>query len=189
MGPPADARQQQQPVFLGLWLDAGAGDGELLPGIVGCCLLPLPVDALGRVPAASFAPANTHSPSHSPTTAEQGGFDGAYTYFASESVSWGADPTNWPAISAWAARHGRLFVPSVGPGYADTKIRPWNGAATVPREGGARYRRSWEAALAAEAAAVSITSFNECVRSTLGGRQAVGCTSAQGSGAHHCCCL
>ncbi|PSC70263.1 glyco endo-alpha-1,2-mannosidase [Micractinium conductrix] len=90
-----------------------------------------------------------------------GGFDGFYTYFASEAVSYGADPSNWPTLSAWARDHSMLFVPSVGPGYDDSKIRPWNAAATRDREGGERYRRWWEAALDAQPAAVSITSFNE----------------------------
>ena len=54
-------------------------------------------------------------------------------------------------------------MPSVGPGYDDSRIRPWNAAATRAREGGQRYRRWWEAALAAAPAAVSITSYNEWV--------------------------
>ncbi|PRW33846.1 glyco endo-alpha-1,2-mannosidase [Chlorella sorokiniana] len=108
-------------VFIGLWLNAGDGDSQLLPG----------------------------------------GFDGFYTYFASEAVSYGANPANWPELAAWAQHNGRLFIPSVGPGYDDSRIRPWNVAATRSREGGARYRRWWEAALAVRPAAVSITSYNE----------------------------
>lgn len=91
-----------------------------------------------------------------------GGFDGAYTYFASEAVSWAADPSNWRAMAAWARQHARLFIPSVGPGYDDSRIRPWNAGAARAREGGARYRRWWQAALVAGPAAVSITSYNEC---------------------------
>lgn len=109
-------------MFIGLWLHAGDGDAQLLPG----------------------------------------GWDGAYTYFASPSVSHGANADNWPAMAAWARQHAKLFIPSVGPGYDDSAIRPWNAGATRAREGGARYRRCWDAALAAEPAAVSITSFNEC---------------------------
>lgn len=32
-----------------------------------------------------------------------GGFDGCYTYFASDQVSWASQPGNWPTIarSAW----------------------------------------------------------------------------------------
>jgi glycoprotein endo-alpha-1,2-mannosidase len=28
-----------------------------------------------------------------------GGFDGCYTYFASDQVSWAAQPDNWPKIA------------------------------------------------------------------------------------------
>ena len=53
-----------------------------------------------------------------------------------------ADPCRPAALlRRWAAAHNKLFVPSVGPGYKDTKIRPWNSAATRDREGGARYSR------------------------------------------------
>ncbi|KAL4436928.1 hypothetical protein ABPG75_004067 [Micractinium tetrahymenae] len=90
-----------------------------------------------------------------------GGFDGFYTYFSSEAVSYGANPSNWPELSRWAREHDKLFIPSVGAGYDDSKIRPWNAAATRDREGGARYRRWWHAALEAAPAAISITSFNE----------------------------
>ncbi|EFN55571.1 hypothetical protein CHLNCDRAFT_134058 [Chlorella variabilis] len=90
-----------------------------------------------------------------------GGFDGFYTYFASDAVSYGADPRNWAGLSSWAQQHGKLFIASVGPGYDDTRIRPWNAAATRPRQGGAVYRRSWDAALAVQPWAVSITSYNE----------------------------
>lgn len=90
-----------------------------------------------------------------------GGFDGFYTYFASEAVSYGANPSNWPELGRWARQHGKVFIPSVGPGYDDSRIRPWNAGATRAREGGARYRRWWDAALGADPAAISITSFNE----------------------------
>lgn len=86
---------------------------------------------------------------------------GFYTYFASDAVSYGADPRNWAGLSSWAQQHGKLFIASVGPGYDDTRIRPWNAAATRPRQGGAVYRRSWDAALAVQPWAVSITSYNE----------------------------
>lgn len=65
-------------------------------------------------------------------------FDGFYTYFASDGVSHGARPDSWRQLAAWARANGRLFVPSVGPGYNDTKIRPWNEAASRDRLGGKR---------------------------------------------------
>lgn len=90
-----------------------------------------------------------------------GGFDGGYTYFASPVTSHGADPRHWRDMSAEAAARGLMFVPSVGPGYNDTKIRPWNGAATRSREGGGAFARAWRSALGADPAAVTITSYNE----------------------------
>ena len=59
---------------------------------------------------------------------------------------------------------GRLvFVPSVGPGYNDEGIRPWNAHNTKSRENGGYYDRMWSRALESGAQFVSITSFNECV--------------------------
>ena len=89
------------------------------------------------------------------------GFDGAYTYFASRRFTYGADWTRWAALGAWARRHGLLFAPSAGPGYDDTRVRPWNGANTQPRRGGRYYAEALAAAAAAGAPLVSITSFNE----------------------------
>lgn len=56
------------------------------------------------------------------------GFDGFYNYFASDGFSYGSTISNWPALSAFAKRNNMLFVPSVGPGYSDLRVRPWNGA-------------------------------------------------------------
>ena len=54
-----------------------------------------------------------------------GGFDGMYTYFASDGFSYGATTRHWKLMARFAHEHGKLFVPSVGPGYDDTRIRPW----------------------------------------------------------------
>ena len=89
------------------------------------------------------------------------GFDGAYTYFAAEGFSFGSTTAHWRDMAAAAERDGLLFVPCVGPGYDDSRIRPWNAAATRPREGGAYYRRMWGAAIEAGATTVAVTSFNE----------------------------
>lgn len=56
---------------------------------------------------------------------------------------------------------GKKFIASVGPGYVDEKIRPWNKHNTKSREGGQYYKRMWEAAINANADLVSITSYNE----------------------------
>ena len=96
----------------------------------------------------------------------EGGFDGFYTYFASDGFTYGCTPRNWPHLAAWAKKHDLLFIPSVAPGYVDTRIRPWNDKNTRDRENGAYYDRMFEAALAIKAPIVSITSFNECHEGT-----------------------
>jgi glycoprotein endo-alpha-1,2-mannosidase len=90
-----------------------------------------------------------------------GGFDGAYTYFATDGFSYGASTSNWRAMGEFLHSRGLAFVPCVAPGYDDTKIRPWNAAQRRSREGGAYYARMWKAALAADSDGVGVTSFNE----------------------------
>ena len=92
---------------------------------------------------------------------DQAGLDGAYTYFASDGFTEGSTSSKWLAARRALASKGKLFVTSVGPGYDDTRIRPWNGHNTRSRERGAYYERQWRAALEAAPHAVSITSYNE----------------------------
>ncbi len=40
-------------------------------------------------------------------------------------------------------QHGLLFAPSVGPGYDDTRVRPWNAQAPQGRKGGYYYDNEW----------------------------------------------
>ncbi|GIL86818.1 hypothetical protein Vretimale_15613 [Volvox reticuliferus] len=89
------------------------------------------------------------------------GFDGFYTYFSSDQVSYGSRVENWPLMQMWAVRKNKLFVPSVGPGYNDAKIRPWNKVSQRTRGDGGSYRKYWAAALGVGAQAVSVTSYNE----------------------------
>ena len=98
------------------------------------------------------------------------GFDAFYTYFASDGFTYGSSTANWAQLVAMAARHGIEFIPSVGPGYIDTQVRPWNGQTTQPRAAGRYYDRMWARALDALRAApgapgaerrVSVTSWNE----------------------------
>lgn len=91
----------------------------------------------------------------------KGGFDGFYTYFASNDFTYGSSWKNWKSLSSFAKkyftyklhyslycniacnnrilyfirtkRNHLLFVPSVGPGYIDTRVRPWNGKTTKER--------------------------------------------------------
>jgi glycoprotein endo-alpha-1,2-mannosidase len=89
------------------------------------------------------------------------GFDGAYTYFATDGFTYGSTIANWPAMAAFCAERGLLFAPCVGPGYADLRIRPWNTANQRGREGGDYYRRMADAAVALAPPLVGMTSFNE----------------------------
>ena len=91
----------------------------------------------------------------------QAGFDGAYSYFASDGFTEGSSSAGWARARRDLAAAGKLFVPAVGPGYDDTRIRPWNAHSTRARGRGAYYDAMWEAALGAAPHAVSITSFNE----------------------------
>ncbi len=91
----------------------------------------------------------------------RGSFDGFYTYFGSDGFTYGSASANWPVLADWARRHDKLFIPCVGPGYIDTRIRPWNASTTRWREEGAYYDRMFEAAVAAGPPVVGVTSFNE----------------------------
>ena len=93
--------------------------------------------------------------------ATRAGFDGVYTYFASDGFVYGSSTRNWKQMRAFCDEKGLVFVPSVGPGYNDEGIRPWNAHNTKSREGGAYYDRMWQAALESGAEYVSITSYNE----------------------------
>ena len=54
-----------------------------------------------------------------------------------------------------------MFVPSVGPGYIDTRVRAWNGQTTRHRRKGEYYKLAWRTATSLLPKFVSITSFNE----------------------------
>ncbi|XP_053083338.1 glycoprotein endo-alpha-1,2-mannosidase-like protein [Pangasianodon hypophthalmus] len=90
-----------------------------------------------------------------------GGFDGMYTYFASNGFSYGSSHQNWKGLKAFCNGNNLLFVPSVGPGYIDTSIRPWNNHNTRNRVNGRYYETGLQAALNVQPEIVSITSFNE----------------------------
>ncbi|XP_021933061.1 glycoprotein endo-alpha-1,2-mannosidase isoform X2 [Zootermopsis nevadensis] len=88
-------------------------------------------------------------------------FDGFYTYFATNGFTYGSSWKNWRSLSKFARQNYLLFVPSVGPGYIDTQIRPWNMVNTRHRRHGKYYEVGWRSALSAQAKLISITSFNE----------------------------
>jgi competence/damage-inducible protein CinA-like protein len=91
----------------------------------------------------------------------EGHFDGCYTYFATDGFTYGSAIGNWPKLAEWAKQNDKLFIPSVGPGYIDLRIRPWNDVNTRDRQNGAYYDREFAAAIAVRPPIVSITSFNE----------------------------
>jgi len=100
---------------------------------------------------------------------KEAGFDGIYSYFASESFSYGSSTSNWRSMCQFCRKFELLCVLSVGPGYNDSLIRPWNDhnsrargtIPTNPGAGGAYYDAMWNRALDAGSDVVSITSFNE----------------------------
>lgn len=90
-----------------------------------------------------------------------GHFDGFYTYFATDGFTYGSTTKNWKELARWADEHDQLFIPCVGPGYNDLRIRPWNERNLREREDGAYYDRMFTAAIAAQPRMIGITSFNE----------------------------
>ncbi|KAM4865636.1 glycoprotein endo-alpha-1,2-mannosidase isoform 1-T4 [Thomomys bottae] len=91
----------------------------------------------------------------------QGGFDGIYTYFATNGFTYGSSHQNWATLKSFCDKHNLLFIPSVGPGYIDTSIRPWNTQNTRNRINGKYYEVALSAALQTQPSLISITSFNE----------------------------
>eukprot|EP00741_Cyanophora_paradoxa_P018202 tig00021038_g17575.t1 len=90
-----------------------------------------------------------------------GGFDGFYTYFATDGFTYGSTTANWPSIAAWAERNRLLFIPSVGPGYEDLNVRPWNRVNVRDRRNGEYYDAMFAAAMGVRPRVWSVTSFNE----------------------------
>lgn len=91
----------------------------------------------------------------------EAGFDGFYTYFASDGFSYGSSWRNWRSLAAFARASSLEFVACVGPGYLDTRVRPWNSRSSRARLAGRYYTSAWEAAMAAGPDTVAVTSFNE----------------------------
>lgn len=92
---------------------------------------------------------------------EKSGFDGFYTYFVTNGFSYGSTWRNWIVLERKARKSNLIFVPSIGPGYLDTRVRPWNGRNTRLRLKGQYYRSSFYSAMATKPKFISITSYNE----------------------------
>eukprot|EP00051_Salpingoeca_urceolata_P012667 m.156622 g.156622 ORF g.156622 m.156622 type:complete len:483 (+) comp17565_c0_seq4:167-1615(+) len=88
-------------------------------------------------------------------------FDGFYTYFAADRFVFGSTWKQWPNLASFARQNHMIFIPSVGPGYIDVSVRPWNAQTTRQRTGTEYYDKAFTAALAVNPELVSITSFNE----------------------------
>ena len=89
------------------------------------------------------------------------GFDGVYTYYGSDGYAFGSTSSNWQYMSEYANENDMIFVPCVGPGYIDTRIRPWNERTTRSREKGQYYEKMFINAVNANPDFIGITSFNE----------------------------
>jgi glycoprotein endo-alpha-1,2-mannosidase len=90
-----------------------------------------------------------------------GGFDGCYTYFAIDGFTWGSTTTNWQAITEWALDNETIFIPCIGPGYNDTRIRPWNAVNRRGRDRGEYYNAMFIETQRIQPSFIGITSFNE----------------------------
>jgi glycoprotein endo-alpha-1,2-mannosidase len=88
-------------------------------------------------------------------------FDGIYTYFASVGFTQGSTPQNWLSLSDWTRNNKLIFCPSVGPGYDDTRIRPWNSNNKKWRNDGKYYQDMFDKAIQTKPDLISITSYNE----------------------------
>lgn len=64
--------------------------------------------------------------------------------------------TNWPKMSELCEEKALLFVPSVGPGYDDTRVRPWNYKNIRSRENGSYYKQHLEAAHTAKVSLIRL---------------------------------
>ncbi|CAI9736008.1 glycoprotein endo-alpha-1,2-mannosidase-like [Octopus vulgaris] len=89
------------------------------------------------------------------------GFDGFYTYFATDGFTHASSWNFWPEYAQFAKKHSMFFIPSVAPGYIDLQVRPWNGENKRERENGKYYENSFKAAFNELPEFLSITSFNE----------------------------
>ena len=88
-------------------------------------------------------------------------FDGVYTYYGSDGFAFGSTTSNWGKMAAYAEEQNLLFIPCAGPGYMDTRIRPWNEKTTRSRENGSYYEKMFMSAVNTNPDFLGITSFNE----------------------------
>ena len=94
------------------------------------------------------------------------GFDGFYTYFVSDQTST-ANPDRWRELAEYARENNLLFIPCVGPGYDDTRIRRGNQNLIKERDGSRYYDKMFQAAIDVKPQFIAITSFNEWHEGTM----------------------
>eukprot|EP00605_Chrysophyceae_sp_TOSAG23-4_P001930 GSChrysophyteH1.ASY1.ANO1.2133.1 assembled CDS len=93
---------------------------------------------------------------------KNGYFDGFYTYFGTDGFSYGSTSSNWRSMCQFARLQPPLICGlSVGPGYNDSLIRPWNTHNERSRANGKYYEHMWKHAIKANPTIISITSYNE----------------------------
>jgi glycoprotein endo-alpha-1,2-mannosidase len=85
---------------------------------------------------------------------------------AADGFTYGSTSRNWKSMVEWAQSKGLLSSISVGPGYDDTRIRPWNAQNTKSRDHGKYYDSHWQAAIEAKPEYISVTSYNEWMEGT-----------------------
>ena len=61
--------------------------------------------------------------------------------------SYGCTPHNWEYIFKTLQKNKMDFLPSVGPGYEDTAVRPWNRIHKKERKNGEYYAEYFQKAI------------------------------------------
>ena len=85
---------------------------------------------------------------------------------ASSTAGFAANQNKWRYLSEWAKAHNKSFIPSVSPGFDDTRSRPWNADNIIDRSNGQYFESSWRNALKILPVSVLISSFNDWCRGT-----------------------
>eukprot|EP01125_Pyxidicula_operculata_P009802 TRINITY_DN3220_c0_g1_i1.p1 TRINITY_DN3220_c0_g1~~TRINITY_DN3220_c0_g1_i1.p1 ORF type:complete len:434 (-),score=47.05 TRINITY_DN3220_c0_g1_i1:56-1357(-) len=93
-------------------------------------------------------------------------FDGIYTYFAADDFTEGSTAKNWGGIVQFCHDNSMIVSISIGPGYDDTRVRPWNSGNKKSRKDGRYYDEKWQTAINAKPDYISITSYNEWMEGT-----------------------
>jgi glycoprotein endo-alpha-1,2-mannosidase len=88
------------------------------------------------------------------------GFDGFYTPYTNAGT-WGADIANWEEMNLFAMENNLIFIPTIRPGYDDTRLHSWNGGSVIERDTGAYYMTMVKAVMSIKPPFISVDSFND----------------------------